>query len=193
MVDVVLATDNLTVLGGPSRVSVDVDLGVAGKRGSVILANPGIPTGTTIGNVPIQIYDMVINILPGNQYLGLYQYLLVDGAPSWVYLLSLTNSNYANKEPRTFNNGSVAVSIPISDLVSYGISAGISIEDLSIQNNVEHTRPVASSIHNVTIATDEDDNATSLDFTIIASQLTSENDWELLDDDYAVNILINVI
>lgn len=193
MVDVVLATDSLTVLGGPSRVSVDVDLGTAGKRGSLILANPGVPTGSTIGNVPIQIYDMVINILPGNQYLGLYQYLLVDGEPSWVYLLNLTNSNYSNKESRLFNNGSVAVSIPISELVSYGISAGIEIEDIAIQVTVENTLPVASAIHNVVIARDDQNNAVSLDFTIEASQLNSSNVWEPIDAAHNVNILVSVI
>ena len=37
MADVLLSTDSLTVAGGPASVSVDVDFGPQGQRGSLIL------------------------------------------------------------------------------------------------------------------------------------------------------------
>ena len=41
MVDIVLATDDLAVLGGPETVNVEVDFGPTGDRGSQIFSNVG--------------------------------------------------------------------------------------------------------------------------------------------------------
>jgi hypothetical protein len=192
MVNVLLSTDSLTVLGGPTSVDVDVDLGASGRRGSLILAHSGVPSGSLINNVQVQIYDMVINILPGNQYLGLYQYLLVDGEPSWTYLLQLVNKSYVNKESRLFNDGYTSVSFPISDLVSYGIIPTLDIDQVSIQVSVQGSNPIAHSLSNLEIVRDDEDNAVSLDFDISGSILDPVGGWELLDSSYTVDILVSV-
>ena len=64
MAEVILSTEDITVLGGPSSINVDVDFGPPGTRGSQIFigqGNPNDPT-TEIGQDVINILDLYINI-----------------------------------------------------------------------------------------------------------------------------------
>lgn len=166
MVDVVLSNDVLTVLGGPASVNVDVDLGTPGKRGSIILASPGIPTSSTIGGVQMQEYDTVVNVVPGNEYLAFYQYLNVDGELQWQYIFQLSNNSYSRNAFYTFASGQAEVSIPFSEIVAYGIIANLSEVNFNIQSNFVYPTPVASSISGLEIVRNAQNDAISLDFTI---------------------------
>ena len=63
MAEVLISSDDLTVLGGPSTVAVDLDFGATGTRGSLIYASNGDPnlpaSGIPAGVLP---YDLAINI-----------------------------------------------------------------------------------------------------------------------------------
>lgn len=86
MPDVVLASDDLAVLGGPATVKVEVDFGKEGIRGSRIYSGPGKPSTTTLGSVDLKLYDQYINVGPGDDEYGfMYQYIIVDGdtSPTW--------------------------------------------------------------------------------------------------------------
>ena len=92
MPEVVLASDDLTVLGGPATVNVEVDLGKQGQRGSLIYTGPGKPSSETLGSVSLQLYDIYINANPlDDEYRVMYQYIIVDGdtTPTWQTILNL--------------------------------------------------------------------------------------------------------
>jgi hypothetical protein len=194
MVDVLLTTDDLTVLGGPSRVDVQLNFGPVGQRGSLLFASPGIPVPnqTTIGGIPVQLFDVAINVVPGNQYLGVYQYILLNGEPQWVYLLQLTNNIYSGNLEQEFTGGVTHVSIPFSDLVAFGIVATLSEENFNIQATLISENPSAISVSNLEIVRDVQLNAISLDFDVSCVEF-SESSWASTTGDQIVHILITVV
>jgi hypothetical protein len=113
MVDVVVSPDSLSLVGGPSSISVDVDFGPAGTRGSQIFVGRGQPNSpsTVIGQTP-NILDLYINIAPATvdeEYLNVYQYQSIDGASTWVRLFDLLPENVTFKRTATFSSGSTTI------------------------------------------------------------------------------------
>jgi hypothetical protein len=194
MPDVLLNTDDLTVLGGPARVDVQLNFGASGQRGSLLLASPGVPTAnqTTIGGIPVQLFDVAINVVPGNQYLGVYQYVLVNGEPQWLYLLQLTNNIYSGNLTKTFTAGSTHVSILFSDLVAFGIVPALSEDNFNVQATLLSGNPSALSINNLEIVRDVQNNAVSLDFDIYSAEFASST-WSASTGSKTVHILITVV
>ena len=194
MVDVLLATDDLTVLGGPSRVDVQLNFGQVGDRGSLLFASPGIPAPnqTTIGGIPVRLFDVAINVVPGNQYLGVYQYILLNGEPQWVYLLQLTNNIYSGNLVQTFTSGTTRVSIPFSDLVAFGIVATLTETNFNIQATLISNNPSAISVSDIEIVRDVQLNAISLDFDLNSVEY-SGGSWAATTGSETVHILITVV
>jgi len=94
MPDVILASDDLTVLGGPATVNVEVDFGKQGQRGSIIYSGPGKPGPDTLGSVTLQLYDMYLNTNSlDSEYGFMYQYTVTDGSttPYWKKLLNIAS------------------------------------------------------------------------------------------------------
>ena len=91
MADVVIASDDLVILGGPSSVNIQLDIGAAGERGSQIFSDVGKPNTPGIQfPVPPKINDLYINIDPSDiDYLFLYQYKLDNAVLGWTKLLRL--------------------------------------------------------------------------------------------------------
>ncbi len=65
----VVSTDQITVIGPPSSIDLQVDIGPKGDRGSYIFAGPGTPTGSGsvvfLNESPI-IGDLFINSNTGD-------------------------------------------------------------------------------------------------------------------------------
>jgi hypothetical protein len=91
MADVVIASDDLVILGGPSSVNIQLDIGAAGERGSQIFSDVGKPTSPGISfPFPPKINDLYINLDPSDiDYLFLYQYKLDNAVLGWTKLLRL--------------------------------------------------------------------------------------------------------
>ena len=60
MTNPILAVDDLTVLGGPTTVNVEVDFGPEGPRGSMIYTGLGNPNDNTPDG-DVQLLDLYIN------------------------------------------------------------------------------------------------------------------------------------
>ena len=89
MVDVILSSDDLVVLGGPEEVNVEVDFGPKGDRGSLIFVGNGKPDLVDIGQTP-NTFDLYINLLTtDDEYLMMYQYVEVLGTMQWQTLTKL--------------------------------------------------------------------------------------------------------
>ena len=88
----VLGTDQITVLGPPSSIELQVDLGATGERGSIIYNAAGIPTGSGsvafINEAP-KTGDVFIDTSSSSNLI-FYQYQAVPGNPNqWTQVVNL--------------------------------------------------------------------------------------------------------
>ena len=72
MPEVLLSNDDVTVLGPPEIVELQVDVGATCVRGSKVFFVAGNPNSIDIGSTPL-LNDTYINISPGENYSYLYQ------------------------------------------------------------------------------------------------------------------------
>jgi hypothetical protein len=124
MVDVILSSDSLTVLGGPETLEVDLNIGPSGKRGGVFftgLQNPNnLNPDSDFPSVP-QTLDFYINVNTSSpDYLQFYQYVLNGASLTWVKTFNLNSESYSVNKVISFSAGDASVDIDITDL---GISS----------------------------------------------------------------------
>jgi hypothetical protein len=192
MVDVVVSPDSLSLVGGPSSISVDVDFGPAGTRGSQIFVGRGQPNNpsTVIGQTP-NILDLYINIAPATvdeEYLNVYQYQSIDGASTWVRLFDLLPENVTFKRTATFSSGSTTIEIPISDITP--IVDGLTSANFSVQYSIENTNPVSAGLS--VAALEEDAGVLNLPITLNAVEF-STGTWSSLSGTKTVNLFITMV
>jgi hypothetical protein len=159
MVDVVVASDNVVVIGGPSSVDVSVDIGPQGQRGSQIYTGVGRPTEVFLPDV--QVNDIYINLKQSDfEYLYLYKYAGVNGQLVWSKVLRLVPNTvlvnpivrFVNGQAHTiFNNEGSPVAVkglyfPLAALFPDG-TLSISINDLNVQYSVFSSLPVSSGFY----------------------------------------------
>jgi|688.fasta_scaffold01402_20 hypothetical protein len=174
MAEVLLSTDDLTVLGGPARIELETDFGAAGQRGSLIYASNGVPTNPNSG-IPDDVlpYDLAINISASStRYLTVYQYFSADGVSGWNELTRLSpNAGSANLDI-TFANGISqlipginGIGIPVASITE---NTSVTPANFNIQYSIESALPVLSGMQvSPTFIVDEN-NVPYLGFTIIA-------------------------
>jgi len=90
MVDVIVSQENLTVIGGPSKVNLELDFGPQGPRGSNFFTGLTDPdtffTQEVINLLKPQQYDLYINVNESSADYGkVYQYRYADNTFQWVY------------------------------------------------------------------------------------------------------------
>jgi hypothetical protein len=132
MVNVLLANDDLTVLGGPSSVSVDVGIGATGERGSIIYgvsADPRLSTTTKPSGV--KVYDIVIVINPSQQdYRVMYQ-KTGPGNEDWSELIDL---NLVENKTKSVTNVSTNYSVTAEDRFSLIQSTSTSAINVTVDD-----------------------------------------------------------
>lgn len=192
MAEVILSTDSLTVLGGPSAVDVQLDFGPEGDRGSNIFVGEGDPNlpSTTIGQDPA-VFDLYINVLASDDdYLALYQYQNVDGSTTWVKIVKLIPNVYSTNSTGAFVNGERQINIPVISIVALDQIANLSAANFNIQHNILNTNPVASSISVGELLTQDD--LVILPLTIRAIEY-SGGTWSNLSGQKTVHLFISVV
>lgn len=197
MVNVVLSTDELTVLGGPSEVSVDLDFGPKGDRGSLILYGLGQPSATSLPETP-RVYDTYINLLPSDpEYRYMYQYIAGPGGPpSWARLFRLIPNTYAENLNRTFENGQIQINIPVSAIIAKAsentgdLVGSYEAENFNVQCTVLNSNPVSLSVVVGEIETYE--SLLSLPITIKAIEY-EEGEWSSVVGQKMVHLSITVV
>lgn len=148
MAEVILSSDDLTVLGGPAEISVDVDFGPQGDRGSIIMYGLGNPNDVVLPETP-QVYDSYINLQTSDdEYLFIYQFIAgPGGVPEWTPLTKLIPDSYAENVARTFSSsGTININIPIAAIVSSEQLGSYDASDFNIQCTVLNNNPVALSV-----------------------------------------------
>jgi hypothetical protein len=119
MVDVVLDTEDITVLGGPSNISLDIDIGPPGERGTFVMygiENPNEKDINTFVDIP-KIFDLYVLVNPlSDDYLTIFSYQTQDGRDLWVPALKLTPNFFATNKVLEFTDGVAETRINLFDL-----------------------------------------------------------------------------
>lgn len=147
MVDVLLSSDSIDVLGGAPTVNVDVSIGLTGDRGSHIFVGPGAPSSTTVPETP-RVFDMYINLDPQSaSYLFLFQFLNKNGTNQWVQLLRLVpNTFLTNYSYGSFTAGSLSIDIPVLSIIPLSSIGIYESSNFNVQHTVINSLPTASSV-----------------------------------------------
>lgn len=151
MADVLLSTDDLVVLGGPAKISLDVDFGPEGERGSLIFVGEGKP-GSSEDGLPddseLKAQDLYLNVDPtDDEYQFMYQYLSeVDGTFNWTKVLRLSPTIYSYNKTVTFDiNGSLigTINIDLFNFISEELIGTYSAENFNVQVNLLSENPIS--------------------------------------------------
>jgi hypothetical protein len=149
MVDVLLNTEDVVVIGPPESIDLLVDIGPQGTRGNKFIVGSGEPnaltsSGILFGNTLI-LNDMYINTSPGANYGYMYQYISQAGTNTWVQVLKLNPTIYSTRQTVNFTSGSGSVTIPISNIVTVSGSP-LTSSNFNVQFQIEEISPIASSM-----------------------------------------------
>lgn len=192
MVDVLLSSDDLVVLGGPETVNVEVDFGSKGDRGSLIFVGNGKPDLIDIGQTP-KIFDVYINLLTtDDEYLMLYQYILPLGGTTgqWESLTKLIPNTYTTNKSIDFSISNYC-HIPISDIVDPSYIGNTDASNFSVQVTFSTSAgyPIVSStkIEKVTLSGIE-----NLKITFYTKEFDGAN-WIDITGSRTANLHISVV
>jgi len=162
VVDVILSSDNVTVLGGPSNLEVDLNIGATGTRGSLFFVGTSNPNSLNVNqDFPTRpiIFDIFINVnVALEDYLQAYQFTNQDGVDTWIPTFKLSQNTYSANKVVNFVEGDGEASI---DIASIGLDAvpfdesslnsfsyfGVqaSLTNLDLEDISEMPRPAAMS------------------------------------------------
>lgn len=190
MVDVVLSTDELTVLGGPDQIEVQLDFGPDGKRGSLIFVGNGDPDLVDIGQTP-NIFDMYINLLTTDpNYLMVYQYVEVLGTVQWQPLTKLIPNTYTKNESINFDVDN-SCRIPIANIVDPSYVGNTEASNFSVQATFSTSAgfPIVSSIKTEVVTESDIQN---LKITFYAKEFNGTN-WIDITGSRMANLHISVV
>lgn len=184
--NILLANDDLTVLGPPATLEVLVDIGPQGIRGSQFFVGVGNPNLVSIGQTP-QINDIYLNAAPGAETGYIYQYQAQPGGNTWVQVLDIFPTTYSINYEVPFTSGSGSATIPIEDIVEV-TGTPLTAENFSVQYSIAHTNPIASSMA-IPALVGLGDNLV-INFEAIEY---SGGSWSALDEEVTVHILITIV
>ena len=112
----VVSSEDLVVLGPPSSVSVAVDIGPKGERGSAFYTGFGDPNGNSLfyssADVP-KVGDLFIRRDLGANYGLVYRLVTVTGGTSWQPILKFQPITYNLSSSASFTSGVASVGVNI--------------------------------------------------------------------------------
>jgi hypothetical protein len=191
---VIAANDDITVLGGPASISVDVDFGPEGERGSLWYTSPlGNPNTNPIGATP-KIFDMCINTNSGHEdYQYIYQYRNVSGTNTWVKLFKLISNTYSTNRTVTFIAGEKSINVPVSSIVPQDQVGTVTAANFNVQYSItSNSNPVSSSLSILPIATESGTGNLVLPLSFNAIEF-DEGEWVNLAKEVTVHLFITVV
>jgi hypothetical protein len=193
MADVVLTTDELLVLSGPSSVNVEVDFGPEGERGSLFYVSVGNPNTALTGQTP-KAKDLCVNVLKtDNEYSYVYQYNS-DGANGfqWYPIIKLSPLQYNKVLTGTFVDGSKVFNIPVNYIVDEETSQTLTSANFNITYSIPNSNPLASSIEIGSFTNDPISGLQVIPVTVNAIEYASST-WQNLTGVKTVHFVISIV
>lgn len=185
-INVVVDNDDLTVLGPPSSIDLQVDIGPQGDRGSYIYSASGDPNVVTAPFTSISptIGDLYFRTSNNT----IYQYLAVPGGEQWEIVSNIDPIIYNTIENISFTSGSGSVSILLDDFYE-NAPTNLDEEDVVIQATANFSTPISISVSNKTI-TNGSTRQLLIDF--IAANYSSGT-WSSLSGSANINLTLSVV
>ena len=150
MADILLSNEDLTVFGGPESISLDLDIGPQGDRGSIIVGVLGDPRDTSVASTIVQetqALDIAIDYNPySTTYKTVFQKVSTGGGLQWNPLLTLKTNYYSSVKDVTAVNG--ILTIPPINLSEIADEINLTSANFSIQYSVSSPTggPVSTSL-----------------------------------------------
>ena len=191
MVDVLLNTEDVVVLGPPETIDVLVDIGPQGTRGTKFIVGSGEPNAQTSSGVllgqTLILNDMYIDVAPGVDYGYMYQYVSQPGGNTWTQVLKINPAIYSAIETVSFSSGNASITIPIANIVTVSGSP-LTKSNFNVQYQIEGANPIVSSIEIPALV----GAGTNLVINIHASQY-SGGSWSALTGSKTVHLFISIV
>ena len=149
-IDTIISNDELVVIGPPASVSVSVDIGPQGERGSQFYYGVGTPSQNTSILTDAKVNDLYINTLLGGNYGVVYKLTASAGGNIWIPMLKFQPISYSVQEPVDFISGTGSVSIPLADFY-FNAPENLDPNTVLIQATAELNNPAFISVSNKTI------------------------------------------
>lgn len=151
-IDVLVANDELLVVGPPSQIEVDLDLGATGERGSKIFVGDGPPTPIFAEENDVLGYDLYINLeTTDSEYKNIYQFIsnpITDG--EWVKILNLDPNQFNQNTQLIFDaNGEAEQIIAVAAIAPQNFT--LEAEHFCVTYSIENQKPLATSIDSITV------------------------------------------
>ena len=153
MADILLSNEGLTVFGGPESISLDLDIGPQGDRGSIILASNGNPQDANVHadlmNMPegIEALDLAIDVNEySDTYKTVFQRIATTSGTQWTKMISLKTNYYSSVKDETAVNG--ILTIPPINITDIANEINLTSANFSIQYSVSSSTggPLATSL-----------------------------------------------
>jgi hypothetical protein len=151
-IDTIISNDELVVVGPPASVSVSVDIGPQGERGSQFYSGVGTPAQNTSILVDAKINDLYINRLLGGNYGVVYKLNAEPGGSSWQPILKFQPISHSVKKPVNFTAGSGSIAIELADFYSNAPET-LDANTILVQATAELNNPAFISISSKSIQT----------------------------------------
>jgi hypothetical protein len=156
-IDTIISNDELVVVGPPASVSVSVDVGPQGERGSQFYYGFGLPTAAAnvATLVDAKVSDLYINNELGGNYGTVYKLNTIPGGTAWQGILKFQPLSHSVKKPVDFTAGSGSVFIPLTGSVGFYPNApeDLDSDTILVQATAELNNPAFISISNKSIQT----------------------------------------
>ena len=148
-IDTIISNDELVVVGPPASVSVSVDIGPQGERGSQFYSGVGLPTAAAnaASLVDAKVNDLYINRLLGGNYGVVYKLNAAPGGTLWQSILKFQPISHSIQKLVNFTSGTGSISIPLADFYS-SAPEGLDPNSILIQATSELNNPAFISISN---------------------------------------------
>ena len=182
--DVLLNTDDIVVLGGPSQIDVSVDIGPKGDRGAKFFVGSGNPNTLTLPESPI-LGDFFVNSSTASEYGWLYLYTQTPSGNNWEPAIRLQPAVYVSNVEATFNSSGIAtMTIPLSSILS-----DVTITDPDkyvVQITPIHSNPAVVVVNSITIS------SSNLNINIESVEYSSST-WQNLQGVVDMGVTISVV
>jgi len=151
-IDTIISNDELVVVGPPASVSVSVDVGPQGERGSQFYSGVGLPTAAAnvATLVDAKVNDLYINRLLGGNYGVVYKLNAIPGGTAWQEILKFQPISHSIQKLVNFTSGTGSISIALADFYS-SAPENLDPDTILIQATAELNNPAFVSISNKNI------------------------------------------
>jgi hypothetical protein len=154
MADILLSNEDLTVFGGPESISLDLDIGPQGDRGSIIIGTLGDPRDANVASYivqDVQALDIAVDGNPNSPtYRTVFQFIATPNGLQWTPVVSLKTEFYSSTKTVTASNGKLVIPpINVTDIYLFEQNSTVDSSNFSVQYSIsspESGGPLATTM-----------------------------------------------